>query len=628
MFFEPILWKKESPVALSRTAVAEGTGYAGEVAKATVQTHGKSDGTVKSIRFSDTLPEDLSVAPGNETYALTVTENEIILYGTTERARIYAAVTLKQMAEGRELFTGRWEDAPDCSFRGYRAYLPGRKSFRAFRDAVDLLAYYKYNYLSLEIGGAMEYERHPEINEVWKKYAADTHRYSGRTKEIQTGYGWSKNSIHTDNGEGDVLTKDEVRELVAYARSRGLTVYPEVPTLSHCDYLCMAHPEIREREEDRDYPDTYCPNHPDTYPLVFDVLEEVIEVFQPELINIGHDEFYSMALCPRCRDKRPHDLFADDVKRIHGWLNQRGIKTAMWGEKLLPTVTSTGKVYGGAGNGAFRRPGETAYIPETYYCQYLLPRDILMFNWYYSFGLQSDFIYHTHGYPMAFGNMSAANVKYWRERRKFGAVGGSFSNWGSYHPEYMQRNNQYFRMIYNAFALWSEAYDDCRGGEITEKTFREAFRLHYGDTETGNYFLVTHTTDRKHRYFSFVDGLFIEDEVYHMGRYKVTYTDGTEIFLDVKYGTNISNRENPCAWGEGTEEYDPEATLDATALNEICYSAIPQKIGEKTFYTTAYVNPYPEKTVATFEYLADAEGDVEINEVRDQNGVIRAGTGA
>jgi hexosaminidase len=47
----------------------------------------------------------------------------------------------------------------------------------------------------------------------------------------------------------------------------------------------MAHPEIREREGDA-YPDTYCPNHPDTYPLVFDVLEEVIEVFEPKVINI------------------------------------------------------------------------------------------------------------------------------------------------------------------------------------------------------------------------------------------------------------------------------------------------------------------------------------------------------
>jgi len=612
MFFEPKFFLRGTPVALSIHASVQGEGYAKELTEDLIREEGTESGTVKALRFSETLPEGMTVAAGEETYALVITEEEAILYGTTERARIYAAVTLKQLCKGKELCAGRLEDAPDCSFRGYRAYLPGRNSFRYFFDAVDLLAYYKYNYLFLEVGGAMEYRLHPEINAVWKEFAEETHRYSGRTKEIQNGQKWCKNSIHTDNGEGDILTQDEVRTLIAYAKSRGLEVCPEVPTLSHCDYLCMAHPEIRERAEDVDYPDTYCPNHPDTYPLVFDVLGEIIDVFRPKLVNIGHDEYYSMALCPRCKDKKPHDIFADDVKKIHGWLKERGIRTAMWGEKLLPTVTANGRTYGGAGNAALHWPDETIYIPETYYCQYLLPRDILMCNWYYSFGLQTDFVYHTHGYEMVFGNMSASNVKYWRERRKFGAIGGFSSNWGSYLPEYMQRNNQYYQIIFGAFALWSDAYEDSRRGEIMKKTFEEAFRLHYGNPEEHSYIFVTHTTDRKHRYFTFVDGLFIEDEVYHLGRYRLTYTDGTEAFFDVKYGTNLTNRDIPCTWEGLAEDFNPESTLDATALNEVCYSALPCTANGKTYYTTAYLNPHPEKTVASFEYLSESDATVEV----------------
>ncbi|MBP3300433.1 MAG: family 20 glycosylhydrolase [Clostridia bacterium] len=616
MFFEPKFFEKNKPVFLNSAAAVDGEGYAKELSKSLVQTFGTEAGSIQNIRFLQTLPEGMTVPAGEETYALVITKTEALLCGTTERARIYAAVTLKQLCEFGELCTGRLEDAPDCAYRGYRAYLPGRKSFQHFYDVVDLLAYYKYNYLSLEVGGAMEYKRHPEINAVWKEYAKDTHRYSGRTKEIQNGYGWCKNSIHTDNGEGDILTQEEVRTLVEYAKSRGLTVYPEVPTLSHCDYLCMAHPEIREREADDQYPDTYCPNHPDTYPLVFDVMEEILDVFQPELVNIGHDEYYSMALCPRCKGKKPHDIFADDVKKIHGWLKERGIRTSMWGEKLLPTVTATGRTYGGAGNAALHWPDQTIYIPETYYCQYLLPRDILMFNWYYSFGLQTDFVYHTHGYEMVFGNISATNVKYWRERRKFGAIGGSFSNWGSYHPEYMQRNNQYYQMISGAFIFWSDTYDDSRRSEVMEKAFHEAFRLHYGDLADGSYVLVTHTTDRKHKYFTFVDGLFIEDEVYHLGRYKLTYTDGTEAFLDVKYGTNISNREIPCSWGGEEIDFNPESTLDASALSEVCYSAIPSMHNGVTYYTTAYENPHPEKKVKSMEYISESDATVDVLKIQ------------
>lgn len=170
-------------------------------------------------------------------------------------------------------------------------------------------------------------------------------------------------------------------------------------------------------------------------------------------------------------------------------------------------------------------------------------------------------------------------------------------------------------MIFNAFALWSDTYDDSRCPEVMEKTYREAFRLHYGNADEGKYITVTHTTDRKHPYKSFVDGLFIEDEIYHLGRYKLTYTDGTEAFLDVKYGTNISNNALPCCWAEDAG-FDPEANLDATSLGEICYSAIPEVRDGVTVYTTAYPNPHPDKTVKSFEYLSESDATVEVFEVR------------
>ena len=330
MFFEPQYWEKGEPLSLNKNAVVEGVGYAKEVAEAMVGEQGTATGSIKKLRFVQGMPEGARVG-GEEAYALIINAEEAVLYGMSERAEIYAAETLLQMANHEGICSGRLEDAPDCAFRGYRVYLPGRDAFDDFKKMVDTIVYYKYNYISLEVGGAMEYKRHPEINQKWLEFVADNRRYSGRTAEIQHACDWAKNSIHTDNGEGDVLTQDEVRELIAYCRKRGLEVYPEVPTLSHTDYICMAHPEIAERQEDP-YPDTYCPYHPDTYKLVFDVLEEVIEVFQPKLINIGHDEFYSMCICERCKDKKPHEVFVHDVTKIHDFLAERGIRTAMWGD--------------------------------------------------------------------------------------------------------------------------------------------------------------------------------------------------------------------------------------------------------------------------------------------------------
>ena len=283
---------------------------------------------------------------------------------------------------------------------------------------------------------------------------------------------------------------------------------------------------------------------------------------------------------------------------------------------MLPAVSVTGRTFGGAGNAATHSPEDVIYIPEMYYCQYLLPRDILMCHWLYDFGLQTDFVHHTQGYEMVFGNMAAASIVHWRDRRRFGAKGGYCSNWGSYHPEYMQRNNQYFELIFGAYALWSEKYDNPQRLEVIEKTFREAFRLHYGSVDEGNYILVTHNTDRKHSYHTFVDGLFIEDAVYHLGRYKLTYTDGTEVYFDVKYGTNISNEDIPCELGEQPENFDPEGSLSSIALGEVAYSALPRTVNGKTRYTTAYKNPHPEKTVKSFEYISESDAKVNLFEVR------------
>lgn len=607
MFFEPQYWEKGSSLFLNRNAHVEGTGYAKELTEKLIAEQGREDGSIGLVRFVCGLPEG-TVVQGEEAYALVISENEAVLYGMSERAEIYAAETLLQMSNHEGIFSGRLEDAPDCDFRGYRVYLPGRAAFDDFKKMVDTIVYYKYNYISLEVGGAMEYKRHPEINEKWLEFVADTRRYSGRSDEIQNGYDWAKNSIHTDNGEGDVLTQDEVRELISYCRKRGLEVYPEVPTLSHCDYICMAHPEIAERQEDP-YPDTYCPYHPDTYKIVFDIFEEVIDVFQPKLINIGHDEFYSMCLCERCKDRKAHDVYAYDIWKIHDFLAERGIRTAMWGEKLLPVVTKDGHTYGGAGADRLAPNGRPYCYPPAFYCQTMLPRDILMLHWYYIFGIQYDHVYHTHGYEAVYGNMAANCVDEWRRRRNLGITGGSCSNWGCNDPEYMQRNGQYANLIFGAFALWSTNYDNDRKAEVLERTALEAYHLCHGNVKKGTHIEVTHTTDLFFEYTAFWCGIYIDDEKYHMGNYEVTYTDGTKALLEVKYGQNISNENTLCALDANSFDH---INLDCHPSTEIFYSTVPLRKDGKTWYKTAFSNPHPDKEIENIVYRPDTDASVTV----------------
>lgn len=616
MFLNPQIWQKGEPVSLSKNAKIKGEGYALDLINETINQFGIPNGSIQNIEFWDTLPEGFALKQKEDCYAVKITADKISLYGTTLRGRIYAAVTLKQLCEFEELTIGYIEDAPYCDYRGYRAFLPGHETIEDFYKMVDMLVYYKHNFLFLEVGGAMEYKRHPKINEVWVKYAEDTKRFSGRTHEIQYGYPWRKNSIHTDNGEGDVLTQEEVRGLIEYCRYRGLSVCPEVPTLSHADYICMAYPHIREREEDIDFPDTYCPNHPDTYKIVFDILEEIINVFEPKIVNIGHDEVYTLCLCPRCKDKKPFEVFSDDVVKIHDWLSERGIRTAMWGDQLLAAILPDGRPWAGSGSGHLFEKDDPMYFNPTFYCRHILPKDILMLNWYHSYGQQYDYVYHDYEFETIYGNCSAHNIKHWGERIKAGTKGGLSSNWGTFKEEYMQRNLQYFRFASNAYAYWNENYGDDEHDEMVEKTFAELFRFKYGKLENKPYIVISHNVNKFIAPVAFYDGLFIENSVYHLGYYEVKYSDNTTAKLDVKYGTNIASKDINYDYAlKGIIIYNDDGTPTSSGLAQVSYSTLPFINGGETWYKTAYINPYPEKEIVSVEYKAETDDTVNVLEI-------------
>lgn len=605
MFFQPKTWEKVQPITIHKNIILSGLcGYATEVLRKAAFVAGTENGITTVLGVCDaTLPP--------EAYTVTISDESITIFYSEDRGMLYAAVTILQMVEHKELYTGSLSDAPDVNVRGYRGFLPGRRSLSDFYYLVDMLAYYKYNTIFLEVGGAMEYLRHPEINTAWKAYADETHRYSGRSLEIQNGYDWAKDAIHTDNGEGEILSQEEVRSIVAYCESRGLTVYPEVPLFSHADYLCLAHPEIAERKEDP-YPDTYCPNHPDTYPLVFDVLEEVIDVFHPAVIHIGHDELYSIALCPRCADKKPEDIYADDIIKIHDFLKQRGIRTAMWGEKLLPVITRE-RCVGGLAKDAIEN-GHRHCFPALFLCQQRIPKDVLILHWFYPYGIQYDFVYHTQGLEAIFGNLDPLDVEDWRLRIEKGIRGGVVSNWGSYFREEMQRNGQYRQVIFSAYAMWHSFYDTPMKAKVMKLSYEEAYRYHFSSLPSQKRITVDHTTDAFFPYKWFVDGEFVTD-IYKLGDYVVTYEDGTTMDLEVKYGKNISHHALPMLFLESGKEKETYTFEEAGSASELCYSAMPYENSEKVYYQTIFENPYPEKNILSIAYRPSSDHSVYIKSI-------------
>jgi len=308
---------------------------------------------------------------------------------------------------------------------------------------------------------------------------------------------------------------------------------------------------------------------------LFDIIDEVIEVFQPKFVNIGHDEIYTLAKCDRCKGKNPVDLYVGDIIKVNNYLKARNIRALMWCEKMFADND-----YDGPAGGA---PNPAKDIPALYECKGKVPKDILLLHWYWSIcSLEEEQSVLDLNYKMLFGNFKALDCKDYR-RRASQMDGGFVSNWGAMKEEYMQRNLQNFSLISTAYVFWNSEYDYDQRDMVYEKVKKELYRRHMKSIGE-DAIEVLHTTDMEIEHYAFYDGYFIVDEEWLLGYYHVTYTDGTLAKLPVFYGYNID------CWKR-------EDTMSGIKRGEAIGASIPRTLNGKVYYQTAYRNPFPEKVI-------------------------------
>jgi hypothetical protein len=122
---------------------------------------------------------------------------------------------------------------------------------------------------------------------------------------------------------------------VQYARDAGLDVIPLVHTLSkQTSLLCTAYPTLCLDK------DTYNPQIPKVYEKVFGILDEIIDVFHPRYVHIGHNEVLGFAKLPEADARR---MFLSDVTKIHEHLKSKGVGTMMWADMLIRSQDCPGQ---------------------------------------------------------------------------------------------------------------------------------------------------------------------------------------------------------------------------------------------------------------------------------------------
>ena len=406
-------------------------------------------------------PPDAAVPETAEGYLLRVDDGGAVVAGRDYRGTLYDVSSFIQLVHrwGKQSVAVRKATVRDWPFlpiRWVHLYLPGRDQLAfAERYFRDFLLRYKWNGVVLEVGGGMRLDSHPEISTGWRRTVAEWYAHGETMDKLGEGVplGTANRfaaSLHVGVGGGAYVEKDDVRRLAAAAERCGLEIVPEVQSLTHSYYIACPHREVAE-DPDMPWPDSYCPSNPESYRILFDVMDEVLDVLKPRRVHIGHDEWRAGAFCPRCRGKDTGELYAQDVLKIQAHLAAKGIETWMWGDHFVDWHNRFGKRWTEGGVVRYERP-DTRTARERLAAA-KAPLHIL--NWSREEG---DATFKSLGWPFIIGNFAGTEEKDWPGRvQRGGALGAEVSSWGAF-EEFLLGKLQVPEGAFSINLLWSTHY--------------------------------------------------------------------------------------------------------------------------------------------------------------------------
>ncbi len=213
--------------------------------------------------------------------------------------------------------------------------------------------------------------------------------------EINYGYQFT---MRPEVAAGNGLSRAQLEQLAAACRESGVKLVPMINMLGHQSWakttftLLKAYPEFDETPglypDNKDiYCRSYCPRHPGVHAVVFDLIDEVMDVTGATDFHAGMDEVFLLGedVCPRCKGANKAELFAGEVKALRDHLALKGRTLWIWGDRLIDgNVTGIGK-WEASTNG-------------TAPAMHMLPRDVIIADWHYEAAHPTAALFALNGY--------------------------------------------------------------------------------------------------------------------------------------------------------------------------------------------------------------------------------------
>lgn len=296
---------------------------------------------------------------GHEAYKLVVTPKHVVIKASDAAGFFYGVQSLKQLLPlsiftQKSVANEKWvlpcikiNDAPRFQYRGMLLDV-GRHFFSVeeIKKYIDILSIHKINtfhwHLTEDQGWRIEIKRYPKLTQI-----------GSIRKKTMIGKEW--NTFDT-TPYGGYYTQDQIRDIVAYASDRAITIIPEIDLPGHMMGALASYPELGCTGGPYDVSgqwgvrdDVLCVGKDSTFTFIENVLDEVLALFPSNYIHIGGDECPKVRWeqCPACqvkikelgfksdkKHKAEHYLQSYAISRVEKFLNSRGRQIIGWDEIL------------------------------------------------------------------------------------------------------------------------------------------------------------------------------------------------------------------------------------------------------------------------------------------------------
>ena len=403
-----------------------------------------------------------------EGYGLEVTPNYVEFRGSSEATLFFGLQTFFQLLpldrkENINIRATTINDAPRFPYRGM--HLDIARHFQPVefvKRYIDLMSQYKFNYfhwhLTDDQGWRIEIKKYPKLTEIGSK-RPETVKERNLTPYIGDGI-----------PHGGFYTQEQIKDVVAYAKSRHITVVPEIELPGHASAALAAYPQLGCKTDYQYkvqttwgiFKEVFCPTE-ETFKFLEDVLDETIKLFPDSpYIHIGGDEVlkdhwkespFVQELKKRENLKDEHEVQSYFVRRMEKFINSKGKKIIGWDEILEGGLAPNATVMSWRG----MKGGIEA--AKSKHDVIMTPTDFVYFDYgqgdpaYEPLNIGSyvplEKVYSFEPVPK---DLSADEAKY--------VIGGQANIWTEYiktssHVEYMA----FPRMIALSEVLWSRAED-------------------------------------------------------------------------------------------------------------------------------------------------------------------------